>query len=156
MAEQGDPDAVLHLRTPELLMQFWPTTPVADRTRLINQRPLLAQIDQAPHKLKRLLLIERLLWQMVDKERYRVYHACWREFARRSPALKTILEIHPFPEQHQHLLELCHTHGLENDPLGKAGRDTLLNAARREVMEVAAATEAEIQLIQPSIEELLP
>jgi hypothetical protein len=123
---------------------------------LAAERPLLGQLRSQPGKLKRYLLLERLLWEAVDTERYRVYRTAWRAFIKRSPEATAALRLRPFAAQHQALWELCQAKELEPDPLGRAGRQQLLDKAIGQVLDLIPGSREEIALVQPPLRSLLP
>jgi len=154
MHDRGEPEAVLHLQSPEWLQRAWNSIPEDERRHLIRRRPLLACVESP--RLKRLLLLERLLWKAVNAGRHAAYYACWREFSRRASPIRSALAVRPFASQHAALLALCRAHALEPDPIGRLGRAEILDRARREVVAEGAATDEELASIEPPAEEMLP
>jgi hypothetical protein len=154
MGDRGEPEAVLHLQSPDWLPQAWRSVPEDERQRLMRRRPLLACVETP--RLKRLLLLEKLLWKAVNAARHGAYFACWKDFSRRGAPIKDALAARPFAKQHAAILDLCRTFSLEPDPLGRVGRASLLGQARREVVEEGSATEEELASIEPPVEEMLP
>ena len=66
----GLPEAVLHLREPDILRLAWGRVPNAARDDIVAERPLLAHLESLdPSRLDRMLLIERTLWECINRER---------------------------------------------------------------------------------------
>jgi hypothetical protein len=150
---------VLHLRTPEKLEELWRRCPDEIKPALITRRPLLEILDTGSMKLVKALAIERMIWEQVNKQRYRRYQAEWKEFLR-------CWRSHPgycwpaplgFPEQHALLRTVVANHHLPCNPLGdQAGRQALVDQALLAVAEVFDSQDATIAGLVPPLEELLP
>ena len=162
LGELGRPEALLHLQEYDALLSAWQEAEAVLRERLALRRPLLAIFRSAPlppqDRVDRLLLIERLVWERVNDQRYGLYTSAWREFYRRWRKEEgwawPVNE--PFPSQHHRLLRAAHMHGLPANPLAALSRQELVHRAVTKVTSLAAATESEIAQVLPPLEEMLP
>lgn len=108
--------------------------------------------------MRRLLVIERALWQAVNRTRYRPFQRAWKDFYagwRGEPGLRWPVEA-PFAHQHELVIEACRRHGLPYDPLAGVSRQQLLSAAQADVVETVAASPEELAQVTPPLEVLYP
>lgn len=156
---EDDWNALLHLRSPERIAEMWQRCPAAMRANLFAHRPLLKAWEAGDIVLTKGLAIERLIWEQVNKQRYRRYQQEWKEFLRRwktEPTHQWPVTL-PFREQHGLLQQATKTHELPIDPLGgNTERQTLLNAALKSVAEIFDGQEKMIERLTPPLEDLLP
>lgn len=154
-----DWSALLHLRTPEKLTGTWQRCPDEIRAALIARRPLLATLDTREIGLAKALAIERLIWEHVNKLRYRRYQTEWKDFLRRwksDPAHNWPVEL-PFTAQHEMLCDAVVSHQLPVSPLGDTvERQRLVERACQSVLEVFDGQEAIVHQLTPPLGELLP
>ena len=155
----NDWNALLHLRTPDRLKQMWADCPGDLKPGLGQRRPLLREIDIGEFKLAKCLAVERMIWEQVNKQRYRPYQNEWNNFLRRwkSEVANSWPIATGFPQQHQLLCEAVARHQLPSNPLGgTAERQLLVERAWQEVGEVFDYQLELVQRLTPPIDELLP
>lgn len=72
-----------------------------------------------PAALDRLLLVEQLLWQCVNRERYLVYQQAWKAFYRdwQRDRIGEWPTSEPFLQQHHRVCEAVRVHALPPAPL---------------------------------------
>lgn len=74
---------MIHLRGPVILREAWQQASAATCASAAEERPLLRTLDGVDDRqLERLLLVEEMLWQCVNRERYLVYQHPWKDFYR--------------------------------------------------------------------------
>ncbi len=155
---ENDWNSLLHMRTPERMMDLWKKCPQHIQSTLIIKRPLLKTLETCEINLTKALAIERLIWEQVNKQRYRRYQHEWRDFLRRwktEPAMAWPVTI-PFLQQHDLLTSAVTKHNLPTDPLGgSTGRHALLISAWVSVAEIFDGQQKTIELLTPPIELLL-
>jgi hypothetical protein len=154
----GDVRGILHGQDADWLAATWSTIPADKRRELIRRRPLLGLIDTKPDRLRRVMAIERQIWVTVNRERYGVYQRSWKNFFRqwrRENEFQWPPDI-PFRQQHELLDHAARKYGLPQVPLDEAARDAALAAARADAADILAASEEELDLAVPPLEELLP
>jgi hypothetical protein len=158
MTERGDPRGVLHLQEAEWLCRAWAGVPGSLRPELQQLRPLLRQVEAQPRRLRRLLAVERALWEAANRARYRPFEHAWKEFYRSWRAEPgTVWPVaDPFASQHRLLLEACQRHHLPHDPLAGTSREELLRQAQADAAETTAAGAEELALITPPLAVLYP
>jgi hypothetical protein len=155
----SDWDALLHLRSPEKLQEMWTDCPKDLKPALVKRRPLLRELEIGELKLAKCLAVERMLWEQVNKQRYRRYQTEWKDFLRR---WKTETDhawpvATSFPQQQQLLCEATAVHQLPPNPLGGAvERQILIEQAWQAVAEVFDNQQDLIQRLTPPMDELLP
>jgi len=155
----NDWDALLHLRTAEKLRQMWTDCPGDLRPTLVKRRPLLRELEIGELKLAKCLAVERMIWEQVNKQRYRRYQTEWKEFLRRWKSQNDAVwpVACSFPQQHQLLCDATAHHKLPADPLGgTAERRILVEQAWQAVAEVFDNQQDLIQRLTPPLDELLP
>ncbi|MFN9370140.1 MAG: hypothetical protein ACK6CT_15475 [Planctomycetia bacterium] len=156
----GEPEAVLHLREPSVLREAWDRTPPSLRASFARERPLLATLsDHGDAELDRLLLVEQLLWQCVNRERYIVYQRAWKAFYRdwQQDRVGEWPTAEPFLLQHRRVCEAARTHALPPAPLAsEATRREVFDRGRDRVASLAAATLQELQLVAMPLDTILP
>ena len=149
---------VLHGQDADWLIDTWRLVPVKQRETLVTQRPLLNLVDTQPNRLRRALAIEKLIWQSINRYRYRPYQIAWKEFFRqwRSEPDFTWPPACSFNLQSQILHSAATKYKLPNSPLDESMRLTALLEARRDANEIFEATEAELDQIVPPLQWMLP
>ena len=108
----GDAAAVLHLRDPEILREAWRQATPASCEAAIHERPLLAALDSIDNlRLERLLLVEEMLWQCVNRERWLVYQRAWKDFykAWQQDRVGEWPTAEPFLQQHRRICDAVGT-----------------------------------------------
>lgn len=157
---EGEPEAVLHLREPGILQDAWSRIPADMREGFARERPLLAalpELDEA--SLERLLLIEQMLWQCVNRERYLVYQRAWKEFYRawQKDRIGEWPTAEPFLQQHRRVCEAARGHGLPPAPLAaEATRREIYDRGRDRAALLVAASAAELALVAVPLDRMLP
>ena len=155
---EGDLRGVLHGQDAEWLVTQWSLVPKKQRDEFCHQRPLLSLIDTQPEKLRRALMIEKQLWQSVNKLRYNSFQTAWKDFFRqwrRETEFQWPLE-QCFAEQRKCLTTAAAAYGLCKEPLTEAIKQAAFVEARRDVAEIFAASEDELNQIVTPIEVMLP
>jgi len=155
----SDWDALLHLRTAEKLQQMWWDCPKDLKPALVERRPLLRELEIGELKLAKCLAIERMIWEQVNKQRYRRYQTEWKDFLRRWKAGTDHAwpVAASFPQQHQLLCDATARHQLPPNPLGGVTeRQILVEQAWQAVAEVFDNQQDLIRCLTPPIDELLP
>lgn len=156
----GEPGAVLHLREPSVLKEAWERTPPTLRESFARERPLLATLSNCSDSaLDRLLLVEQLLWQCVNRERYLVYQQAWKAFYRewQQDRIGEWPTSEPFLQQHRRVCEAARAHALPAAPLASdATRREIFDRGRDRVASLAAATTKEFDLVTMPLDTILP
>lgn len=156
----GEPRAVLHLREPTVLQEAWERTPPNLRESFAHERPLLAALsDHGDAEVDRLLLVEQLLWQCVNRERYLVYQQAWKAFYRdwQRDRVGEWPTSEPFSQQHRRVCEAARAHALPPAPLAsEATRREVFDRGRERVAALAAATPKELRLVAMPLDTILP
>jgi hypothetical protein len=158
MLERNDSRGVLHLQDADWLQQAWETVPAPLRAEFERVRPLLSAVQPKPGRLRRLIAIERALWEAVNRTRYRPFKRAGKEFLRkwRKEPGTVWPSAASFATQHELLREACHRHQLPGDPLRGKTREELLAEARADAAEATAASDEEFAQVIPPIEVLYP
>lgn len=162
LSERGSPLALLHLTDALALLAVWREAGQENREKMAARRPLLRALDVSPPPerldLERLLALERLIWERVNTRRHSAYTSAWKVFYRRwRQEQDWAWPAHgQFWSQHRQLLKAVREHGLPANPMASERREDLVEAALREVAKVGRASEEEIALVCPPVEELLP
>lgn len=150
---------LLHLNNQAALLTAWAETDELTRQRLAARRPLLACLRRplTPAGVQRLLLVERLVWEQVNDERYGRYTRAWKEFYRRWRREESWdwPKSEPFWIQHSYLAQAVRQCALPPDPLANVAPADLVKAAVRHLNEMGFA-ESEVLEVLPPVEELLP
>ncbi|MFM8703856.1 MAG: hypothetical protein ACKOHG_08305, partial [Planctomycetia bacterium] len=156
----GDPVAVLHLRDPDILREAWGQAPAGARDAAVRERPLLRGLDAAHDlRLERLLLVEEMLWQCVNRERYLVYQRAWKDFYRnwQQDRVGEWPTSEPFLQQHHRVCEAVRRHGLPPAPLATvAARQAIYDRGQARAAAVMAATPEEMELVGVPLGTILP
>jgi hypothetical protein len=145
---------------PGILEQAWERTPAALRDSFTGERPLLAALparDEAA--LERLLLVEQMLWQCVNRERYLVYQRAWKEFYRawQRDRIGEWPTVEPFVHQHRRVCEAARQHGLPPAPLAtEAAKREIYDRGRHRATALVAATSDELALVAVPLDTMLP
>ncbi len=155
---QGDARGILHGQDVDWLIQTWNAIDPIRRTELIADRPLLHLIDAQPTKLRRAVMIEKFIWQAVNRGRYRVYQQAWKEFFRqwrREPGFQWPVDS-SFEVQSELLTAAAIRYKLPESPLDLATKESALKEALQAAADVFAATMDELDQIAPPLRVLLP
>jgi hypothetical protein len=157
---EGEPEAVLHLREPSILREAWVQTPAGLRDSFTRERPLLAALAERDEAtLERLLLVEQMLWQCVNRERYLVYQRAWKEFYRswQRDRIGEWPTAEPFRQQHRRVCEAVRAHGLPPSPLAsEATRREIYERGRDRAASLVAAASSELTLVAVPLDTILP
>ncbi len=152
--------ALLHVQDAELLLALWSGADADARASAMARRPLLRLLPTIhdPDALDAWIRLERLIWETVNKERYRPYQAAWKEFYRRWRADDAFEwpTVEPIREQHERLVEAARRFELVPDPLGVEGRERLYERALERVLVRGNSDMARVTRVRPPIEEILP
>ena len=156
----GDSRAVRHLREPDILREAWQQCGPSQREAAIQERGLLRVLDavDAP-RLERLLLVEELVWQCVNRERYLVYQQAWKTFYRswQQDRVGEWPTSEPFAQQHQRVCDAVRKHGLPPAPLGTAeSRQDVYDRGRNRAASLLAATPEEMEAVAVPLGTILP
>jgi hypothetical protein len=155
---QGDARGILHGQDVNWLIQTWNGIEPKLRVELASDRPLLQFIDDQPTKLRRAVMIEKFIWQVVNRSRYRVYQQAWKEFFRqwrREPGFQWPIEA-SFEVQCNLLADAAAKYKLPRAPLDLAAKERAMTNALQEASDVFAATTGELEQIAPPLRVLLP
>jgi len=156
----GEPGAVLHLRDPDILREAWRRVPAADREPAVRERPLLDVLDAVDDlRLERLLLVEAMVWQCVNHERYLVYQRAWKDFYRswQQDRVGEWPTSEPFLQQHQRVCDAVRWHGLPPAPIGsRDARWAVYDRGRERAAALAAATPEELETVAMPLDTILP
>jgi hypothetical protein len=156
------PAGLLHMTRLEDLQAAWTALNEKTRLGLAERRPLLKCLARSPPPTRGqsdlLLLLERLVWQRVNKQRYGHYVRAWKEFYRRWRQEEDWVwpTDEPFAPQHQRLRQAAAQHGLPPDPLAATPRDALVQSAVAEILAMERFTAQDIAAVMPPVYELLP
>ena len=156
----GEPGSVLHLREPSVLKEAWDRTPPNLREPFARERPLLGSLSACSDaELDRLLLVEQLLWQCVNRERYLVYQQAWKAFYRdwQRDRIGEWPTSEPFLQQHHRVCEAVRVHALPPAPLASdVTRSEVFDRGRDRVASLAAATQQELDRVAMPLDTILP
>ncbi len=154
-----DVAALLHFRSAEKLHAGWQNCPDEKKDELMQKRPLLRELEKGEVKLAKCLAIERMVWEQVNKSRYRRYQSEWKDFLRRwkgETGQQWPISM-PFAEQHAMLSAAVARHGLPPKPLGdQKERQALIDRALIAVAEVFDNQDEIIRRLCPPPTEILP
>jgi hypothetical protein len=150
---------LLHINHPATLRAEWVSVAPATKEALAARRPLLRGLDAQPSDglLERWLLLERLVWERVNDQRYSRYTRAWKNFYRqwRKEESWEWPTAEPFRLQHRRLTDAARRHGLPCNPLENVTRAELVAAAVRRLGEMGFP-ESELAHLLPPVDELLP
>jgi len=150
---------LLHLNNLPGLMAAWSAADERTRQGLAARRPLLACLRETlkEGEIERLLLLERLVWERINDERYGRYSRAWKEFYRRWRKEESWdwPTSEPFWMQHQCLAKAVRQHALPPNPIAGLAPADLVTAALRRLNEMGFP-ESEVRQVLPPVEELLP
>jgi len=156
----GDPGAVIHVRDPVILREAWQQASADTRASAANERPLLRVLDDVEDlQLERLLLVEEMLWQCVNRERYVVYQRAWKDFYRswQRDRVGEWPTAEPFFQQHHLVSAAVREHGLPPAPLGTlAARQAVFDRGRERAAALTAAPSREIDMVAMPLATILP
>ncbi|MBI4604590.1 MAG: hypothetical protein HY721_21720 [Planctomycetes bacterium] len=152
--------ALLHIMDARLLREFWEQAPPAARDAASQRRPLLRLLPSNldSDALHARLRLERIVWETVNQERYRLYEAAWKQFYRSWRADESFEWPTPEPcrKQHERLCQAAARFGLPRDPIGQVGRQVLYDRALRRAVVRADSTAEKVAEVQPPLAEILP
>jgi hypothetical protein len=155
----GDSRAVLHLREPEILREAWRQAAADIRESFVRERPLLGVLDSLDDLgLERLLLVEEMLWQRVNRERYLVYQGAWKDFCRRwqQNGVGEWPTSEPFLQQHRRVCDAVRKHGLPPSPLGTVeARQAVYDRGLKRAAMLVAATPHEMETVAMPLDTIL-
>lgn len=157
--ESGDAAGLLHARDPSVLRLHWQTLDECLRAEFLKTRPLLGHLDQGDDRLERLLMIERGIWECVNRERYLVYQHEWKEFYRRwqKDAVGQWPTVEPFELQHRRLVDAAIRFDLAPAPLSDTSRrEGIYQKGLNRAFALTAATPAEASMVAMPIQVILP
>ncbi|MFM8291057.1 MAG: hypothetical protein ACKOC4_05075 [Planctomycetia bacterium] len=156
----GDSSAVLHVRDPDILREAWRQSAAASRDAAVRERPLLRGLDAVDdRRLERLLLVEEMLWQCVNRERYLVYQRPWKDFYRawQHDRVGEWPTSEPFLQQHRHVCAAVRRHGLPPAPLGTVdARQAVYDRGWARAASLSAATPQEMETVAVPLDIILP
>lgn len=156
----GDAGAVAHLRDPDILREAWHQAAVTHRDSLARERPLLRALDAIDNlRLERLLVVEEMLWQCVNRERYLVYQRAWKDFYRawQQDRVGEWPTSEPFLQQHQRVCDAVRQHELPPAPLGTIdAREAVYDRGRSRAVSLVAATPEEMETVAMPLGTILP
>jgi len=154
----GDVRSIQHGQDADWLIEAWTQIPEEDRSSFIDQRPLLQLISSHPDRLRRAIMIEKHIWQTVNRSRYQAFQGPWKDFYRkwrREPGFHW-----PSGDCFEHQCRILETaaekYELPVAPFSDLLRTAALTSARKDAADIFAATDEEINQIAPPIEVLMP
>lgn len=161
LSQSGVPFGVLHIMEFDALRQAWKLLDPATRAAMAARRPLLKAIAGPPPitrpRFELLIMVERLVWERVNQQRYSRYTKPWKQFycrwRRENPVWPT---DDPFARQHTRLLEAARSHGLPPNPMANAPAAQLVQAAVQEILALERFTKEDVAAVLPPLYELLP
>lgn len=155
----GDPAAVLHLRDPGILREAWRQSAASSGDSAVRERPLLRVLDAVDDlRLERLLLVEEMLWQCVNRERYLVYQRVWKDFYRawQQDRVGEWPTSEPFLQQHHRVCDAVRRHGLPPAPLGTvAARQAIYDRGHARAAALVAASPQEMEMVAVPLDTML-
>ena len=156
----GDPAAVLHLRDHEILREAWRQIAPESRESAMRERPLLRELDAVDDlRLERLLLVEEMLWQCVNRERYMVYQRAWKDFYRawQQDQVGEWPTAEPSLQQHERVCDAVRGYGLPSARLATvADRQAIYDRGLTRAAALAAASPQELETIAVPLDIILP
>ncbi|MCX6875817.1 MAG: hypothetical protein NTW21_18710 [Verrucomicrobia bacterium] len=160
VCNEGNMEGLLHLRELSLLRQFWSDLDGSAREPLSATRPLLGNLSLCDETyLERLLMIERGIWEGVNRERYLVYQHEWKQFYGRwqQDQVGQWPSSEPFAQQHRRVSEAvveCH---LPATPiLMPEQKHGIFNQGIQRAVALLAATPKELEAVLFPLEVILP
>ena len=142
---------MLHLRDPDILREAWRQTSAAERDSAVRERPLLRVLDAVDDlRLERLLLVEGMLWQCVNRERYSMYQRAWKDFYRdwQRDRVGEWPTSEPFLQQHHRVCDAVRRHGLPPAPIdSRDARQAVYDRGRERASALVAATPEEMETV---------
>jgi hypothetical protein len=99
----NDPNGLLHLQTTESLLHYSKTLPLSET--LLQKRPLLQELNNK-NLIEKLLLAERELWKIIDKNRIAQYLQAWKPYGKELYQDDAIKKL-PLIEQHSKLITIA-------------------------------------------------
>jgi len=152
--------ALLHIQDSRSLLALWRHSPPSAQATAASRRPLLRLLSTVndADALDAWLRLERIIWETVNQERYRLYETAWKDFYRRWRADESF--EWPTTEsirlQHARLTTSAGRFGLVQDPVGSVGRQALYERALRRAVVRADSTAEKLARVQPPLLEILP
>lgn len=156
-----DHRCLLHLTDVGILREAWAATPPAEREPMCRRRPLLRLLGEGTAgeaRLRRLINLERVIWEQVNQQRHGRYTRAWKEFYRNWSKGRTWAwpSAEQFRFQHRGLGRDVRAFGLPPDPLAVVTREQLVADALVELRQETPFSEEDIAFTLPPAEELLP
>lgn len=155
----GDPNGLLHLRSVERLREAWRACDPSLRESLAERRPLLRLVERSTDvQVEGWLLVERTIWESVNRVRHRIYQSAWKEFYRSWQRQQewSWPSSAPFWMQHRQLLDAAARHGLPAAPLDGISREEILSQGIGRAADLLGRPLDVIVAVQPPLTELLP
>lgn len=154
-------ESLLHIQSASILRQAWERTIPEKRAVVVGDRPVLRMLDEEPDDLQveAAIRAERLVWESVNRERYRLYQSEWKAFYRRWQSEPDWLwpTVEPFAAQHARLVAAAIRHSLPQSPLdGPAVREELFHRGLARAAVLSRMSESELLALSPPISEILP
>jgi len=152
--------ALLHIQDAGLLRGFWEQASPTTQAAAALKRPLLRLLPSTTDldALHAWLRLERIAWETINQERYRLYEAAWKQFSRAWRADEGFVwpTSEPLRAQHERLCRAAARFALERDPIGTVGREALYERALRRAVVRADSTAEKMAKVEPPIGEVLP
>ena len=127
------------------------------------RRPLLRSLAKQPPltrgQFDLLVLLERLVWERVNNQRYSRYTRAWKNFYRSWRREEESLEwptSESFKLQHQTLLKAARQYGLLANPLETLSGERLVQTAEAEILAMERFTRNDLASVRPPVDEMLP
>ncbi|MDL5056926.1 hypothetical protein [Geitlerinema calcuttense] len=156
----GEQSGLLHLRDLSLLRKAWGQIGKEQRQLLSTSRPLLNCIDDCSDiLLERFLLIEKSLWERVNRSRYQIYQSEWKTFYRswQKDSVGAWPTNESFAFQHERVLEAAERYNLPKAPLnGLDQKSRIYEKGCEDTQILLSARDEEIQCVLPPLEVMLP
>ncbi|MEZ5305467.1 MAG: hypothetical protein R3F11_33220, partial [Verrucomicrobiales bacterium] len=79
LAGESDGDGLVHIQSVPRLLEVWNRSSQEERSRAAEKRPLLNSLKQSTdaRHIEGLIRLERLVWECVNRQRYRVFTTAW-------------------------------------------------------------------------------
>jgi len=132
----------------------------SNREHLAALRPLLGNLSACDDtRLERLLIVERAIWECVNRERYHVYQHEWKEFYRcwQNDQIGQWPSREPFAQQHRRVAAAASEFNLPAAPiLTSEQKRAMFNRGIQRAVSLLAATPEEMQTVLFPIDVILP
>ncbi|MDA0814635.1 MAG: hypothetical protein O3C21_19845 [Verrucomicrobia bacterium] len=152
--------AVLHIQNAPRLIELWAEIPAAERRAVQTMRPLLGLIQQSidPLELSGWIRLERLLWELVNRERYGIYQRAWKEFFKKWRTEDDWIwpTAEPFEDQHRRVLNAADRHSLPVNPMDGIDPQSLVDTAARNAAKAGLTSAENVERVLPPTSVLFP